>query len=205
MARAVRWDLIADPRKYRQGFKEADSITKRFSGTVTKTAGVTGGAFAAVQVGGFLKDAIDEAREAAKVGRQTAAVIKATGGVAKVSARDVDRLATALSNKVGVDDEVITAGENMLLTFKGVRNEAGKQNDIFNQATKVALDMTAALNQGEVSQSGLEQSTVRLGKALQDPIKGVTALTKVGVTFTDAQKEQIKTLVEAGDTMSAQK
>ena len=57
--------------------------------------------------------------------------------------------------------------------------------------------MTAALNQGEVSQSGLEQTTMRLGKALNDPIKGISALTRVGVTFTDAQKEQIKTLVES--------
>src|SRR5262245_13475786 len=173
MARAVRWDLIADPKKYRQGFKEAESITKRFSGTVTKTAGLIGGAFAAVQVGGFLKGAIGEAREAAKVGRQTAAVIKATGGVANVTAKDVDRLSDALSTKAGVDDEVIAAGQNMLLTFKGVKNAAGEQNRIFDQTTKVALDMTAALNQGEVSQSGLEQTTMRLGKALNDPIKGI--------------------------------
>ena len=54
-------------------------------------AGAIGGAFAAVQIGGFLKDAITEAREAAKVGRQTAAVIKATGGVARVSAGDVEQ------------------------------------------------------------------------------------------------------------------
>ena len=46
---------------------------------------------------------------------------------------------------------------------------------------------------------------MRLGKALNDPIKGISALTRVGVTFTDSQKEQIKTLVESGDTMEAQR
>ena len=46
---------------------------------------------------------------------------------------------------------------------------SGKGNDIFDQTTKVALDMTAAINQGEISQSGLEQTTMRLGKALNDP------------------------------------
>jgi cell wall-associated NlpC family hydrolase len=205
MARSVVWHLTADPRGFNRGFKQAEATTRRFSSTVTKTAGLIGGAFAAVQVAGFLKDAITEAREAAKVTRQTNAVIKATGGVAKVSAKDVDRLADALSVKVGVDDEVIAAGQNMLLTFKGVRDEAGKGNDIFRQATTVALDMAAAMNQGVVTQQGLEKANIQLGKALNDPIKGISALTRVGVTFTDAQKEQIKTLVESGKTMDAQK
>ena len=61
------------------------------------------------------------------------------------------------------------------------------------------------MNQGEITQSGLEKSTIRLGKALNDPIKGVTALSRVGVTFTDGQKEQIRVLVESGRTMDAQK
>jgi hypothetical protein len=117
----------------------------------------------------------------------------------------VDRLATRLSNLVGVDDEVIAAGANMLLTFKGIRNEVGKGNRIFDQASAVILDMTAAMHQGEVSQQGLEKATIQVGKALNDPIKGITALTRVGVTFTQKQKDQIKALVEAGDKMGAQK
>jgi hypothetical protein len=171
----------------------------------TVAAGAIGGAFAAVQIGGFLKGAIDEAREAAKVGRQTAAVIKATGGIAKVSARDVDKLADRLSALVGVDDEVIATGANMLLTFKNVRNEVGKGNNIFDQASVAALDMTAAMGKGVITQEGLQSSTIRLGKALNDPLKGMTALTRVGVTFTEGQKKQVKALVEAGDTMGAQK
>ena len=31
-----------------------------------------------------------------------------------------------------------------------------------------------------------------LGKALNDPVKGITALGRAGVTFTDEQKKQIK-------------
>ena len=66
--------------------------------------------------------------------------------------------------KVGVDDEVIAAGQNMLLTFKNVRNEVGKGNDIFNQTTKVALDMTAALNQGEIHSQGLSRPPCASGR-----------------------------------------
>jgi hypothetical protein len=46
---------------------------------------------------------------------------------------------------------------------------------------------------------------IRLGKALNDPIRGLTALTRVGVSFTDEQREQVKALQQSGDLMSAQK
>lgn len=146
-----------------------------------------------------LKGAITEGREAIKVGKQTNAVIKSTGGAARVSAKEVSRLAEQLSVKAGVDDELIQSGENLLLTFTKVRNEAGKGNDIFNQGTKIALDMSVALGQD------MKSSVIQVGKALNDPIKGVTALQRVGVSFTKDQKEQIKTLVETGDTLGAQK
>lgn len=98
-----------------------------------------------------------------------------------------------------MDDEAIQAGENMLLTFTRVRNEVGKNNNIFAQATATVQDMAAAFGGDAVSNSKI------LGKALNDPIKGVSALTRVGVQFTDGQKEQIKTMVESGNILGAQK
>jgi cell wall-associated NlpC family hydrolase len=162
-------------------------------------------AFGGAAIVGAIKSVTDEARESAKVGRQTQAVLKATGGVANVSAKDVDRLASSLMRTVAVDDEIIATGANMLLTFKNVRNEVGKGNNIFDQATAAAVDMTAAMNAGAVTQEGLQASTIRLGKALNDPLKGMTALQRVGVTFTQGQKDQIKALVESGRTMDAQR
>jgi len=60
-------------------------------------------------------------------------------------------------------------------------------------------DMSAALGQDGKS------SAIQLGKALNDPIKGITALSRVGVSFTAQQKEAIKADVKRGDTLSAQK
>lgn len=201
-------DRIGDETGRRFGVRFNKRLGAGFSAStrIARTAASSiAGAFAAVQIAGFLKGAIDEAREAQKVGRQTAAVIKATGGAAKVTAKDVDRLANALSVKAGVDDELIASGANLLLTFKGIRNEAGRGNQIFDQTSAAILDMTAAMNQGEITAQGLKASTIQVGKALNDPIKGITALTRVGVTFTEKQKEQIRTLVESGRTMAAQK
>jgi murein DD-endopeptidase MepM/ murein hydrolase activator NlpD len=155
---------------------------------------------AAAAVGTFqlFKGFIEDAQESAKISRITAQVIESTGGAAKVTAGQVDKLSQALSNKTAVDDELVQTGANLLLTFKNVRNEAGKGNDIFNRATEAALDLSAA------GFGSVESSAKMLGKALNDPIAGLTALKKAGVTFTDAQKEQIKTLVEAGDILGAQ-
>jgi acid phosphatase family membrane protein YuiD len=147
----------------------------------------------------FFKDMISEATEAQKVGAQTAAVLKSTGGAANVTAKQIGALATAISNKVGIDDEAIQSGANLLLTFKNVRNEAGKGNDIFNQSVGVITDMSAALGQD------MKSSSIQLGKALNDPIKGITALSRVGVTFDEGQKKQIKTLMAHGHTLAAQK
>jgi acid phosphatase family membrane protein YuiD len=170
-------------------------------GVGTALAGVFGAAIIARGIKSF----IDEARQAARVTRQTEAVLKATGGAAKITAKQVANLAQSISNKVGVDDEAIQSGLNLLLTFRNVRNEAGKGNDVFNQASTAIVDMTAAMNNGRVTSEGLKTTTIAVGKALQDPIRGITALRRVGVTFTEQQKKQITTLIESGHTMEAQK
>lgn len=158
-------------------------------GTAAATLALTAGV-------GFLVKQFEESR---KVGAQTNAVLKSTGGVANVSAKHVAALASAISKKTGVDDEAIQSGQNLLLTFTNVRNEVGKGNAIFDRATQTVTDMSVALGQDTTA------SAIQLGKALNDPIKGVTALQRVGVSFTAAQKEQIAGLVEHGKTLDAQK
>jgi hypothetical protein len=130
---------------------------------------------------------------------QTAARIKSTGGAANVTAAQVRDLAEELENLSTVDDKAIQAGENMLLTFTNIRNEVGEGNDIFNQATKAVLDLSVAMK------TEPQQAALQLGKALNDPIRGLTALRRVGVQFTEQQETQIKRMVESGRVMDAQK
>jgi hypothetical protein len=130
---------------------------------------------------------------------QTQAVIKSTGGTANITAKQVQAMTNAMARKTGFDDEAIARGQNLLLTFTAIRNEAGKGNDMFTQSTRVMADMSVALGQDTKS------SAIQLGKALQDPVKGITALRRVGVAFTSDQKAQIEALVESGNVMGAQK
>jgi len=178
-----------------------------FGSSFLKLAGPVGLGIGAVELAGtaftklteFMGDSIDEARESEKVGKTTTQIIKSTGGAAKVTADQVGDLATAISNKTGVDDEAIQTGSNLLLTFKNVKNEAGEGANVFDRATQAAVDLSAA------GFGSIDGASKMLGKALNDPIKGISALSRAGVTFTEQQKAQIKTLVKSGDTLGAQK
>jgi hypothetical protein len=145
------------------------------------------------------KAGFDEFADAQRVTAQTTAVLKSTGGAANVTKTQILDLAQAISRKTGIDDQAVQSTENLLLTFTSIRNEVGKGNDIFTQATKITQDMSVAL--GEDGKS----AAIQLGKALQDPIKGVTALRRVGVNFNQSQVDTIKKMVETGHTMDAQK
>ncbi|HQD68777.1 MAG TPA: hypothetical protein PLO87_09315 [Ornithinibacter sp.] len=206
--------LIGEDRSMGRTF---DNVGRKADGAGRKTggfgksfallAGPIGAGIAAIGLGGaalgkftdFLGSSVAEARESEKVGKTTAQIIKATGGAAKVSAGQVGALAESLSEKAGVDDEVIQTGANLLLTFKNVRNEAGQGSAIFDRATAAAVDLSAS------GFGSVDSSAKMLGKALNDPLKGISALSRAGVTFTQQQKDQIKVLVESGDVLGAQK
>ena len=152
--------IIGDSRSLEKSFARSSKSANTFGRSVSRTSSVSRKAFGGMArsiagvstalLGGAglafaLRATFAEVQEAQKVAAQTNAVLKSTGGIAGVSAKDVDKLATSLSNLSGVDDELIASGENVLLTFTNVRNVTGKGNDIFDQATKAALDMSTAL------------------------------------------------------------
>lgn len=156
------------------------------------------GAGAALAGGAIAKVLLSQAYEAKKVTAETNAIIAATGGAARISASGVAALSEKLSMQIGVDDELIQKSANLLLTFKQVQNVQGEGNDIFSQAVTLAQDLGSVFGSAE-------SAAMQLGKALSDPVAGITALRRAGINFTDSQKETIKNLVEQGDLLSAQK
>jgi len=181
------------------GEKSGKSFADKFKsgiGSLSTTISSSLGAFA---VGSWLKGSFDDLAQSSAGVSQTAAVIKSTGGAAGVTATQIDTLTNSLKDKTATDDDVIRSGANMLLTFTNVRNEAGKGNDIFNQATGTLMDMSRAMG------TDPKNAAIQLGKALNDPVAGISALSRVGVTFDETQKKQIAGFMKAGDTASAQK
>ncbi len=124
---------------------------------------------------------------------QTNAVLKSTGGAAGVTADMVDKLSASIEKNTRYSDEQVRSAQNMLLTFTNI----GK--DVFPDATKAVADMATAMG------TDLTQTSIQVGKALQDPVLGVTALQRVGVRLSESQKDLVKNLVATGDTAGAQR
>jgi hypothetical protein len=132
----------------------------------------------------------DEARIAeAKLG----AIIKSTGYAAGISAQQVKAYAAARQAITTFGDDQTIDASAVMASFKNVRG------GVFEEAMTAAQDLSAAMGQD------LQSSVVQLGKALNDPIVGVTALQRVGVSFSESQKEMIKGLVESNRLFEAQK
>lgn len=146
-----------------------------------------------------LKSGLNALVEADRKAAQTAAVLKSTGGAANVSADQIKQMSSSLRDMSGVSGGTIREGQNMLLTFTQIRNAAGANNDVFDQATKATLDMSVAMG------TDMKTAALQVGKALNDPVRGLTALQRVGIQFTQTQREQIRGFVEMGDAASAQK
>lgn len=171
-------------------------------GKSLKTVGIVAGAAALgglALFGKAMKDSIKSASEHQQAYAQTVAGLRSTGGIANVTAGHITGLADKIEKMSGVDDLAVQSSENLLITFTKIRNEVGKGNDIFDQATMAVADLSTRMG------GDMQGASIQVGKALNDPIKGITALTRVGVSFTAAQKESIKTLVKHGDTLGAQK
>lgn len=124
---------------------------------------------------------------------QTDQVLESTGHAAGLTAKEVNNLAKEMQKVTNFGDEVVQSGQNMLLTFTKI----GK--DVFPQATEIMLDLSVAMEQD------IKQSAIQLGKALNDPIQGVTALRRVGVQLSKQQEEQIRSFMAVNDIASAQK
>lgn len=177
---------------------EASSGLKKLNGSVTdlgqgmKNAALAAAAITAGVVA-FGASSVKAAQEQIKVEKQLAAVIESTGGAAGVTADEVKAMAASFQSVTNFGDEAILAGQNMLLTFTNIGE------DVFPNATQTMLDMSQALG------TDLAGQAVQLGKALNDPIAGISALSRVGVSFTEDQKAMIASMVEVGDIAGAQK
>lgn len=196
MAEEVQFKLTVDDQ-LSGGLQKAENGFK----SIQDTAKETSMAFAGIAAVGVvaMKGWIDNAEEADRTTAQLNQVLISTHGAVGLSADAIQDMAKQLAHVTTMQDDTIAAGQNMLLTFTNI----GK--DAFPRATSTMLDMATAMNNGVTpSAEQLKGTAIQLGKALNDPEKGMTALTKVGVTFTEQQKQQIETLQKSGDMLGAQ-
>lgn len=195
LAISVRTDGV------RQASSDLDKLEKNTVGAeraahkLGVSIGKMAGAVSAVGIGlaaAGLKTYIANTIEAERVQAQLAQRVKSTGGAAGLMVADLNRMADALQKATTFDDESINGAQSLLLTFTRIGKET------FPRATEAVLDMSTALG------TDLNSAAMQVGKALNDPVKGITALSRAGVQFTESQKDTIKRLVETGNVAQAQ-
>lgn len=119
--------------------------------------------------------------------------VKSTGGTAGFTADELFKVASGLQDITRFGDEDILSGVTaQLLTFTNVTGEQ------FERAQMAALDLATLLG------TDLKSATIQLGKALNDPVANLSALSRSGIQFSEDQKELIKSLAEAGRMAEAQ-
>lgn len=186
--------ILIEDQKAIKTLKDMDTRASKANKTLAnfgKTALVAGAAIAT----GFATALVMGTRDAMEAEEKVAqleAVLKSTAGVAGQSKESLLAFAEGLEKTTKFSAEATIEAQSLLLTFTNI---AG---DVFPRATQAAADMATALGTDMAGQS------IALGKALNDPTQGITALTRVGVSFTEEQKNSIKAMQESGDMMGAQ-
>lgn len=138
---------------------------------------------------------LSASREGSKLESQQgrlAAVLKATGGSAGVSLAEIEAMSRELGIATLASAEGARDAAAVLLTFKSITGDA------FERTLKLSQDLA------EVMGSDLKSSALQVAKALEDPVRGITALRRSGVSFTRTQQDMIKSMMDAGRQAEAQ-
>ncbi len=119
------------------------------------------------------------------------AVLKATSSTVGFTTQQIDAFSQSVANVTLANVNQIREASAVLLTFVTVQGNA------FKRSIRLSQDL-AQLGFGSA-----RNAAVQLGKALEDPKIGLTALRRVGVSFTKQLREQIETLTDLGKTAEA--
>jgi len=175
-----------DVGRYGMALNKAGSMIKGFGLTLAASFGVQ-------QIASFFTSSIKGFQEQERAVTKVEQAIKSTGGAANRTSEDLQKMASELQkNTLFGDEQILNEVTAQLLTFTNI---AGNQ---FDRTQKVALDLATVLD------GDLQSASIQLGKALNDPIANLSALSRSGIQFSKDQKELIKSLAETGRLAEAQ-
>ncbi|WP_457978054.1 phage tail length tape measure family protein [Ectopseudomonas composti] len=179
----------------RRALKNAKGIEAAAAGASiawSRLGNVVGGLFAGLTIGGVYTKFIGETRAAEAEQAQLAAVLRSTGEAAGFTREQLNDMAAQMEGRSIFSAGEINTAQTALLAFTGI---VGEQ---FPTALQAAMDMSARTGMT------VTQAAETIGRALDVPSKGLTALSKQGFRFTEDQKALAKQLEASGKTAEAQ-
>ena len=191
--------IISDAKEAQKGLKETGDAGGKFADGLNKASLIAAGVGAAAFAMGMkLQDAGNKAIASRdRIKQITTSMGQYAGEEDKIADR-LTKAADAMALKTGIDPNTIKQAQATLSTFSSLESTVKTTGGAFDRATKLTGDMASALGTDSTS------AATMLGKALQDPVTGLSALRRVGVNFTQQQQDQIKAMVAAGDQAGAQ-
>jgi len=173
----------------------AQASANGLSGAFSKVGGVLGAmgiGFGMFQVVNMMKQGVEKSHELHLAQAQLQAGLISTGNAAGITMQSIDAIASKISaNSLSSRADVLSM-QSILLTFPNVSKQT------FGAASQAIADMSTRMK------TDMSSTALQVGKALQDPILGITALRRAGVNFNGEQKELIKSLVKGGNMAAAQ-
>ena len=174
-----------------RGVDQAKKDVKALKSLALDVGGALGLTFGVQELASFTADSVNLAREQAAAEAQVAAAIQSTSNAAGTSLDELKAHAAALQSITNFGDEATLQGQGLLLTFTNIQ-------DNLPRATTAMLDVATAMG------TDVKSAAIQVGKALNDPIMGLSALSRSGIQFSDEQKRLIKSLVETNRVADAQ-
>lgn len=196
-------NLIARTDKLEAGLDRSERHLAKFQRQTEKTSGglKSLGAFGAVgaiagigALGEVVKSSFDELANHEKVTALTDVALRNLGKGAAATAPQIEDTAKQLALMSGVSHNTIQQAENMALSFQSVGTNAG----LLKRVTVDALDVSA--------RTGKDMTMVvrALGRAMDDPQKGMASLARTGIFLTGAQKDTVKAMMKHNEVAQAQ-
>ncbi|MGR3512738.1 MAG: phage tail length tape measure family protein [Paracoccaceae bacterium] len=197
---SLRVNLGLNSAAFGKGLTKSEKELKAFQRSVGRIGQNLQGLGAKLSIGltvpfaGLAAKSADAAAKQEKAVAAVEAALASMGNQAGFTSQQLQKMASSLqANSLFGDEDILNKVTANLLTFGNIANEE------FSRASQLALDLSARLDQD------LKSSAIQLGKALNDPVKGLSSLSEVGVAFTEQQKEQIKAMAETGRVAEAQR
>lgn len=182
----------ANLKEFSTQINNAQRDMKKFGRQLKRTgAQLTVGLTAPITALGYASVAAFDVQ--AKALADVEAALISTGGVANRTFEQLQRDASALQETtIFGDEEILTGVTAKLLTFTNIANTE------FDRTQQLALDLATRMD------GDLKGATIQLGKALNDPIKQLSSLSRIGITFNEEQLKTIQTLARTGKMAQAQ-
>jgi hypothetical protein len=195
--------LAMNASKYASGLRKAGADTSKFGSFTTKAFNLAKGAMLGLTLAviRYVPILLSMGAESRKADVQLNFMLETMNGVSAATTATTKRMAAyadQVNRATGIDDEQIKAVQRKLLVFKSLRKTADEMGGTFDRTTQAAIDLAAG------GFGTMETNAVKLGRVLENPTANLNALSRAGITFTEAEKRKISVLQESGRLFEAQ-